>query len=311
MLTNNPNLFVHFEHHALSGQKIKFSYGRKPIWRQQILPLFDYNYNPEQLEVICGPSRIFHQFGNNESQNFTSYSLCPNNKVYIEVGGIEAPSFSLWAIGTDPFFTDTARHINLQEFLFLLLSLSLLILLIFYRVNRVLGKATKSIQSIQPGQVADTITLEHIPQEFIPMVTAFNQAISRLERAYQKQKVFAGAAAHELKTPLTILQARLAQLPEGELKSELKGDIKRMSSLVQQLLKLPALSHLDRHFTQIDLVILTKEVIAQFAPQAITLGVELALKSNCKTLVVNGDIDAFKLALGNLIDNAIFYSAKN
>src|SRR5690606_18890792 len=82
----------------------------------------------------------------------------------------------------------------------------------------------------------------------------FNQALDRLEHGYRLQQVFLSTAAHELKTPLSLIRAQLELMPETDERNWLLHDIQYMSHQVQQLLLLAEASEPENYkFTTVDL----------------------------------------------------------
>lgn len=75
-----------------------------------------------------------------------------------------------------------------------------------------------------------------IPREILPLVTAVNQAFDRLEQGFRRQREFTADAAHELRTPLAVLRARIETLPDQSDANALHHDIEGMSRVVGQLL---------------------------------------------------------------------------
>jgi two-component system, OmpR family, heavy metal sensor histidine kinase CusS len=83
-------------------------------------------------------------------------------------------------------------------------------------------------------------------REFVTLIQAFNQMLSRLERSFQQASRFSGDAAHELRTPLAILQGQLEQeIQQAESGSQLQqhlgdmlGEVSRLSSILRKLLLL-------------------------------------------------------------------------
>ena len=70
----------------------------------------------------------------------------------------------------------------------------------------------------------------------MPLVTAVNQALDRLEDGFRVQRQFTADAAHQLRTPLAILRTRIETLGDGAARQALHADIEGMSRIVAQVL---------------------------------------------------------------------------
>ncbi|MBR0347380.1 MAG: HAMP domain-containing histidine kinase, partial [Rudaea sp.] len=152
--------------------------------------------------------------------------------------------------------------------------------------------------------------LAGVPEEIAPLVQAVNAALGRLDEGYEKQQRFLVDAAHELRTPIAILNARLALLPASTIKTRLAEDAVRLSTLTGQLLDRQRLDQDRRTFAEIDLVALAQRVVADLAPLAVAAGYEMSFDPDCERLVVQGDASALERALTNLVQNAIDHGGR-
>jgi signal transduction histidine kinase len=163
------------------------------------------------------------------------------------------------------------------------------------------------------AQQADAIDIEKrgarldadVPQEVLPLVRAMNGALDRLDQGYERQERFLADAAHELRTPLAILSARLGSLPPSPLKSKLSGDSARMGVIIEQMLDLQRLRSGDERFVLIDLERLAHQVILDIGPLAFAAGYRLDFAGAGDRANVQGDRRAIERALTNLVQNAI------
>ena len=113
------------------------------------------------------------------------------------------------------------------------------LLLAAYSVRRSLHPlrtASAQASAITPGSISIRLSETDVPTEALPLVTAVNRALDRLEEGFAIQRRFTANAAHELRTPLTIITARLDTLEGNGQLAALKEEVARMNWLVEQLL---------------------------------------------------------------------------
>ena len=82
---------------------------------------------------------------------------------------------------------------------------------------------------------------EEFTLELLPLVAAMNQALDRLEQGIRLQREFTADAAHELRTPLAVLRARVDTMQDQQAMAKVKADIIVMSHVVDQLLEMAEL----------------------------------------------------------------------
>lgn len=148
-----------------------------------------------------------------------------------------------------------------------------------------------------------------VPEEILPLPLAINSALDRLEKGFEIQRRFTADAAHELRTPLAVLTARLTELPDDANTRRLAEDIGRMNRLVNQLLQVSRLEGAMLKIESIDLNRIAETVVAFLAPLAIGNGKSVALTASSKPVLVEASADALENALRNLVENALFHTA--
>ncbi|MET3646869.1 sensor histidine kinase [Phyllobacterium ifriqiyense] len=150
----------------------------------------------------------------------------------------------------------------------------------------------------------------NVPAEVRPLVHAVNGALQRLDAGYERHQRFILDAAHELRTPIAILQTRVETLPAGAFRTRLLADTGRIAALAEQLLDLQRLDRNKTSFTCVDLAVICKRVAADLAPLAISSGYELSVESGETSVLVMGDAGALERAVINLVQNAIEYGGQ-
>jgi signal transduction histidine kinase len=145
-----------------------------------------------------------------------------------------------------------------------------------------------------------------VPTELVSLVRSINAALARLDEGFSRQQRFAAQTAHEMRTPLAILAARIDSQPPGELTAALRRDVERIRDLVDQLLFVARLERRDVPLEDpIDLVALARDVVADCTPLALAEGRDLAFAPRVERLATRGGVAALESALTNLVRNAI------
>ena len=176
------------------------------------------------------------------------------------------------AIGVRPFVpvivNELIEHVALP-----LVPLSLLLLLFnIISVRRTLAplrRAEAEVDNLDPENMALRLTVPGEPREVDTLVRAFNRALARLESAILTLRDFTANAAHELRTPLAIMQLSLERLPDSQTKADLQTDTDQMTRLVGQMLDLAQADALivDEP-TTVDLAAVGRAAVSQLAPKS-------------------------------------------
>jgi signal transduction histidine kinase len=176
-------------------------------------------------------------------------------------------------------------------------------------VRRSIERVTRLALAIEPRAPQASISLDEVPVELKPLVSALNRAFHEINAYIQRQRRFLGNAAHQLRTPLTLLRAKIEDVTEPALKAELVCDVRHLTSLVSAMLDLARLQDQAIERRPIDLGALTREVLADFSPSALDAGVELSLERAPQgSVVVLGVEAAVRSALANLVGNALIHA---
>ncbi|WP_027526617.1 ATP-binding protein [Bradyrhizobium sp. Ec3.3] len=185
-------------------------------------------------------------------------------------------------------------------------------IIIFRRAISPLLKASEEASNIGPARTDIRLPTEQIPREILPLVTAVNQALDRLEDGFRVQRQFTADAAHQLRTPLAILRTRIETLGDGAARKALHADIEGMSRIVAQLLEIAELDTLvlDPGETA-DLRAVCAEVIGSIAPLALAQNKDIALRGTDAPVLIHGNSEMLQRAIFNLAENAIKFTAKH
>ncbi|MBP0110656.1 sensor histidine kinase [Bradyrhizobium vignae] len=185
-------------------------------------------------------------------------------------------------------------------------------IIIFRRAIAPLWKASEEASNIGPARTDIRLPTAQIPREILPLVTAVNQALDRLEGGFRVQRQFTADAAHQLRTPLAILRTRIETLDDRAARQALHADIETMSRLVAQLLEIAELDTLvlDPGETA-DLRAVCAEVVGSIAPFAIAQHKDIELKGTDAPVEIHGNSEMLQRAIFNLAENAIKFTAKD
>ena len=189
-----------------------------------------------------------------------------------------------------------------------------------------LKEFSETVEKVQAQNLADYTIEENRIAELDRLRTSYNKMLLRLSESFETQRQFTGNAAHELRTPLALIQAQLdlyhtTEHPESTAVAEetiqmVTEQNERLSKLVRTLLDMSELQTVSRN-DRIELHSLIEEVLTDLEPLAQEKKVELIQKSQGagakadKELFLTGsDILIYRM-LYNLVENAIKYNREN
>jgi len=214
-----------------------------------------------------------------------------------------------------------ARDAALRIALPLLLLLPLMAAAIVWIVGRSLLPLERVTAEVQRRDARSLSPIEtpRLPQEVAPLIAELNRLLARLAEAFDAQRAFVADAAHELRSPLTALRLQLqllARAPDEAARVVARGNlataIDRSIHIVEQLLALARNEH-ENARSQLQPLALDEVARAGLAdahPLAAARGTELSLDAP-ERVTVQGDDDALRILVRNLIDNAVRYTPAN
>lgn len=180
---------------------------------------------------------------------------------------------------------------------------------------RPIREFSDKIEEVQAQNLADSRLEENKVKELNQLSVSYNKMLGRLSDAFEVQRQFTANAAHELRTPLALMQVQLDSYNSGQhpgSDAETVQTIKmvteqndRLSKMVKTLLDMSELQTVGRDET-IMVDALVDEVLADLEPLAREKDVELT--GNCEAItIVGSDILIYRLVY-NLVENAIKYN---
>ena len=172
---------------------------------------------------------------------------------------------------------------------------------------------TSQVEKVQPNNLSDMKMAEDVLPEFRQFSRSFNQMLDRLDEGFAAQRQFTGNAAHELRTPLALMQAQLELfsaehpkvLPEtaGFLRL-LHEQTERMAQMTKTLLEMSELRTVPCN-DRIEIAPMIEEIFADLTPLAEKNGI--ILESTGDGTMTGSDTLIYRL-LFNLTENAIRYN---
>lgn len=185
-----------------------------------------------------------------------------------------------------------------------------------------LQKLTNEVSQIQAQNLSTQLAVPNSKDEIAQLTSSFNEMLARLDNAFSTQKQFSANAAHELRTPLAVLQTNLEvfekkQEPEmveyQQLFIMIKEQTARLSQLVETLLDMTNLKSVPRT-DQVMLEELVDEVFCDLDPVAEKAGISIHFddsSSQDSHTDVTGSYVLLYRAVYNLVENAIKYNRPN
>lgn len=179
-----------------------------------------------------------------------------------------------------------------------------------------LRKLSQQAEKIDQDSISDIRLNEDTVMEFRQLSVSVNLMLDRLSESFATQRQFSGNAAHELRTPLAIMQTKL-ELFAAEHKN-MEGDtaelvrsqaeqLDRLSKLVHTLLEMSNLSSAPRS-DRIELAPLVEEIITDLTPLASQN--DITMEQDCDNVVITGSDALIYRLVFNLIENAVKYNRR-
>jgi two-component system, OmpR family, sensor histidine kinase BaeS len=202
--------------------------------------------------------------------------------------------------------------------LFGLLAFGVIVaLVVARRIGRPLEQIARTAAAVAQGDLNARVPLterqRHSGDEVTKLAMNFNAMTESLAHLETERRATNAAIAHELRTPLMVLQARLEAvrdgvIPMGETEAEqLLAQVSTLTRLVDDLrtLSLADAGRLDLKLEPIDLLDVVSLSVAVFGARAETKGVNLELNAKDLVVPVRGDRDRLAQVMANLLENAL------
>ena len=173
------------------------------------------------------------------------------------------------------------------------------------RLTRPLREAAAEVDALDPTMLEGRLSEPNSPKEVRVLVEAMNRALARIEAGTRLVHEFNANAAHELRTPLSIMRLAIDRLPPSEATDQIRSDVAGLTRIVTQMLELAQADAMIAGATgPVDLRALAEDLVAQMAPLAWAAGRDIQFVGDGSP-VVDGHAEAIARALRNLVENAL------
>ena len=219
------------------------------------------------------------------------------------------PNLTIVIYGAQNSFTATNWYITAA----VTLLAGILAYFVSGRALRPLRTFVAQVEKVQPNNLADMKITEEVLPEFRQFSDSFNQMLERLDEGFTAQRQFTGNAAHELRTPLALMQAQVELfsaehpdvLPEtADFLRLLREQTERMTQMTRTLLEMCGLQAVPCT-DHIELGPMVDEIFADLAPLAEKNNI--TLERDGDGVMTGSDTLIYRL-LFNLTENAIKYN---
>ncbi|CAG1015855.1 two-component system, OmpR family, sensor kinase [Anaerolineales bacterium] len=187
----------------------------------------------------------------------------------------------------------------------------------FRRFGSPMADFMSAVDAVAEGDLNVRVR-EHFPGDLGQLARRFNHMIAELERADQQRRNLTADIAHELRTPLHIIQGNLEGIIDGvyeatpEHINNTLEETQLLARLVNDLqtLSLAEAGQLPLHPTRFLIADLMADLTSSFSSQAASLGVDLQTEVSIPSIELTADYDRLNQALSNLISNSLRHTSQ-
>jgi two-component system, OmpR family, sensor histidine kinase TctE len=210
---------------------------------------------------------------------------------------------------------DIIKGVILPQFVILPLA----IVLVWFGLSRGLAPLTALQSNLRARRLDDLSPLEarRAPPEIEPLVTSFNDLLTRLAQNMELQKRFIADAAHQMKTPLAGLRTQAELALRQDVSAEVRRSLEQIATssehaarLVTQLLALARAENRmsGQVFAAVEIAELARHAVRDWVQPALAKQMDLGYEGPDEPVSIDGNALMLREMLSNLIDNAIRYT---
>lgn len=206
---------------------------------------------------------------------------------------------------------------DLSIFTLILPIIGLFIWILINQSLQPLNQVIEQIRKRDPKHL-QALKISDTPSEIQPLIIEINQLLTRLKEGISREQHFASDAAHEIRTPLTVIKTLAQNTLHAKNSKEIEmalhkiiDNVDRGSHVIMQLMDMTkTISDVHKKFNlkTIHLTDLTLESLSELVPEALEKNIEVEFEAEKNCPEIQGNPIALQILIRNLVDNAIRYS---
>ncbi len=262
-------------------------------------------FMPQSTEFLVNADNIiqFRIAEQSVTGLFRIYNIS-GNRVLIAAGGIRGTfGDAFWQ-----FIKNTYGYI--ATFIFLLMIV--IDRSVKFRFERSVRYTVDDIKALMARFDADGATnvedFKFHASSFSELSAVFSAAFREKLAVLRSTRRAAAFAAHELRAPMTSFLQRIREIPDRESRTRLGSEVQKMTSMLTSILELERMKNRKDAFQKLDIVKISRRVIAEEYNFEIFAQVQIRLDHNAPSIFVNGSAEPVKSAIRNLVTNALAHA---
>jgi signal transduction histidine kinase len=247
---------------------------------------------------------------------FLPFAIFFGSIAFLFLAAIGIVVYFATALGNGEYHPKMATFACAMPVVFLII-MSIIGSFTFRRFGKPMSEIFDAIDSVSEGDLSVRVPERHTRQ-FGLLAKRFNHMVSELERAEQQRRNLTADIAHELRTPLHIIQGNLEGILDGVYEAtpdHINNTLEETQLLARlvndlQTLSLAEAGQLPLHPTRFLIADLMADLTSSFSSQAASFGINLKAEIINTGEEITADYDRLNQALSNLISNAIHHTPK-